>query len=449
MENPLGNFKRTPVGSRFFWSNQTLVVAVSTGVDSMCLLDLLQSLEENRRPQIVVAHVNHHLRKQSQEEEAFLRTYCKAHNLPLEVAQWRVELHPKSGIEEAARHYRYNFFARVMKKYQAQAVATAHHQDDLAETILMKLVRGGRIEQLVGLTWQRPFSVGSLIRPLLATPKEALLSYAKIHHLTWFEDETNTDQALFRNRVRHRYLPELRAENPQLVKALASNAEQLADLLTLANQQLAVLDQGVKTKRGFSLLGFRKLAKEQQRSYLRYFLDQTGIVSVKEELLYQLIASLTDEGRPPQVYSLPNQWRLVKDYQEVFVKKAGQMAVEGESEDKFVVELGQWYRLKSGDQFALMPGQGSSPDITMWLTPDQFPLSCRLVAQGDRLTLKGGKHQKVRRLLINQKVPRLARQTQRVVVDRDGQVVWVIGRRAAWLEHQPGAIPVSLCRRKK
>ena len=155
MKDPKLTMERSPLGSRFFSSSNTLVVAVSTGVDSMVLLDLLQNLPKLRRPRLIVAHVNHHLRTQSTAEEAFLRTYCRQRSLPLEVAQWAVAEHPAKGIEAAARRFRYAFFATVMDKYQAQAVATAHHQDDLAETVLMKLIRGGRIEQLGALRWQR------------------------------------------------------------------------------------------------------------------------------------------------------------------------------------------------------------------------------------------------------------------------------------------------------
>ena len=103
MKDPKLTMERSPLGSRFFSSSNTLVVAVSTGVDSMVLLDLLQNLPKLRRHRLIVAHVNHHLRTQSTAEEAFLRTYCRQRNLPLEVAQWAVAEHPAKGIEAAAR----------------------------------------------------------------------------------------------------------------------------------------------------------------------------------------------------------------------------------------------------------------------------------------------------------------------------------------------------------
>lgn len=449
MKDPRLTMERSPLGSRFFSSSNTLVVAVSTGVDSMVLLDLLQNLPKLRRPRLIVAHVNHHLRTQSTAEEAFLRTYCRQRNLPLEVAQWAVAEHPAKGIEAAARRFRYSFFATVMDKYQAQAVATAHHQDDLAETVLMKLIRGGRIEQLGALRWQRPFASGALIRPLLALNKQDLRRYAKDHQLTWFEDETNRDLTPFRNRVRHRYLPSLSVENPRLVTALASDAEQINDLLGLANERLGELDATLRTERGFSLAAFRRLSESTQRSYLRYYLTKRGVATIKEEQLHQLVTGLGDQTRPPQSFQLPNRWCLVKGYREAFLKKAGQMAQEGESEGEFVVELGQWYRLRAGGTFSVtrQPGQGLV--TTVWLTNNQFPLTCRPVQAGDRLLLKGGTHQRVRRVLIDQKVPRDLRANQRVIVDALGQVVWLVGVKVAWFDRRPGALPVALCQREQ
>lgn len=105
-------FKRHLKRGRFFTKNDRVVVAVSTGVDSMVLLALLQELPVNIRPQIIVAHVNHRLRKQSEEEERFIREYCNAHQLKLFVYHWSLADHPQTGIEESARKMRYRFSLR-------------------------------------------------------------------------------------------------------------------------------------------------------------------------------------------------------------------------------------------------------------------------------------------------------------------------------------------------
>lgn len=172
-------FERHLQRSRFFSTQDKVVIAVSTGVDSMVLLDLLQGLPPALRPHLIVAHVNHELREQSVEEEAYIKQYCKEHGLQLALYHWPRKDHPTTGIENAARQVRYRFFTDVMKEEGAAVLVTAHHENDLAETMLMKLTRGGQLPQLLGICDQRPFASGKLVRPLLPFSKEQLISYAK------------------------------------------------------------------------------------------------------------------------------------------------------------------------------------------------------------------------------------------------------------------------------
>lgn len=150
----------------------------------MVLLTLLQRLPVAHRPKLIVAHVDHQLRQQSQVERQFITTYCQQHRLPLEVAVWPLAAHPATGIEAAAREFRYAFFERVMKQTHATTLVTAHHANDQAETVLMKLIRGGDLTQLVGIRTEQPFGSGRLVRPLLRIDKATLLAYAQTNHLT-------------------------------------------------------------------------------------------------------------------------------------------------------------------------------------------------------------------------------------------------------------------------
>lgn len=168
-------FKRHLQRRRFFSKQDTVIVAVSTGVDSMVLLTLLQKLPATMRPHLVVAHVNHELRDQSAVEEQFIRDYCDHHHLQLAVTHWSRSVHPASGVEAAGRAYRYRFFADLMKQRGARVLVTAHHQNDLAETMLMKMVRGGQLDELVGIADQRPFASGQLVRPLCPLPSRTWL----------------------------------------------------------------------------------------------------------------------------------------------------------------------------------------------------------------------------------------------------------------------------------
>lgn len=438
-------FRRSPSGSRFFSPHQTVVIAVSGGVDSMVLLDLFQSLPVAQRPQLVVAHVNHQLRPESDHEEATLRMLCRDRELPLVVARWPLAAHPAHGVEAAARRFRYSFFARVMKERGAGALATAHHADDLAETFLMKLVRGGQLSELTSPRAARPFGPGTLIRPLLEVTKAALYDYAQKRQLTWFEDATNQDLSLTRNRYRHDYLPTLTRENPRLVTALGDYHQQLVDLLATVAPTLAAQTARLVDKNGeLDLTAFSRLTPAEQRTLLRHWLITSGVTPLRERQLVFAWHLLGAAGPTQGTLSLAMGWQLVRTYDRARLKKGPENEPGPALENSNVVKLGRWYYRACGPAYGLWPVTSAPPGRGwLWLTPDQLPLHRRVWQPGDRLALKGGGHQRVSRILIDQKVPRGGRAVQEVVVDNQGQVIWLVGRKTAWLPKRPAAVPVN------
>lgn len=439
-------FRRCPSGSRFFSPRARVVLAVSGGVDSVVLLDLFLTLPATVRPQLIVAHVNHQLRAASDHEEATLRAWCQDRGLPLVVARWPRADHPARGIEAAARAFRYRFFARVMRDRGATALATAHHADDLAETFMMKLVRGGQLSQLVALRDARLFGSGTLIRPLLRVPKADLVAYAHERGLPWFEDASNQDLAMTRNRYRHEYLPALERENPRLVEEIGDYHQQLGDLLALAAPALASLDVRLLDQAGgLRLTGYDQLAPAIQRAYLRHWLAGRGVTAVKADQLAQAHHLLSLAGPAQGMVTLAAGWCLVRTYDRASVKKKPKIEPHRALENSDVVKLDRWYQRPGVESFGLWratPPLSAGPLV--WLTRDQWPLRRRPWRPGDRLPLKGGGHQRVSRILIDQKVARAVRKHQEVVVDRQGRVVWLVGRKVAWFPKRPAAVPVRL-----
>lgn len=430
-------FKRHLERGRFFNKNDRVIVAVSTGVDSMVLLALLQELPVNIRPQIIVAHVNHRLRKQSEEEERFIRDYCNEHQLKLLVHHWSLAAHPQTGIEEAARKMRYRFFAQVMKEEQATILLTAHHQNDLAETMLMKLTRGGQLHQLIGIEEKRPFASGVLERPLLIFPKHRLREYAINNHLKWYEDLTNHELNVSRNRFRHQVIPLLEKENANFLASLNSYHEQLELAVELENQfaqeQLAKLSN----KNGhldIKKLGQLSLAKEQL--VLVKWLEETGALGLKRGFIEQLLADINNRHLPQFERQVAPDLALFKNYSELFIKNVNQSPQKTQTSINSVVKLGRWYSIENDYQIAVAKdrtffNQGEYCQ-EMWLAPEQLPLTIRRWRERDRLPLKNGGHQKVGRVLIDQKVPLSRRNQQLVIVDAQNNVVWVVGRKWGW-----------------
>ena len=432
-------FERHLVRSRFFATQDKVVVAVSTGIDSMVLLDLLQHLPSKYRPQIIVAHMNHELRKQSQLEEQFIRQYCKQNNLRLAVAHWPQNLHPQTGVENAARQARYQFFQKVMKDNQARILLTAHHQNDLAETMLMKLARGGQLSQLVGIRDRRQFASGTLIRPLLPYSKQQLKKYALQHHLKWYEDKTNKDLSIQRNRFRHVIIPTLEKENPQLLSHLKSYHQQLTDLLAWRDQEVAEQLATCVDQQGRMILA--RLLKNKgfiQKEILRQWFNQQGIYGIKNQQLDELLQALENKRKPQQIIELPHRYILEKDYVTCVLKKLDNPLENLQKPQDHVIKLEQWYQVDAINLMALSAERSFFKDeeqvVLQWLAPDQFPLRLRQWRKKDCIRLKNGHHQLVKRVLIDQKVPQKQRDQQMVLVDAHDEVVWIVNRKWSWFE---------------
>lgn len=219
------------------------LVALSGGLDSVCLCYLLHTAGYP----VAAAHFNHRLRgEESDADERFVRAFCEELGIPLtvgsgDVAACAAQKH--IGTEEAARLLRYEFLERTAKESGASCVATAHHANDNAETVLFHLARGTGSAGLAGITPRR----GLLVRPLLGVTREELFAYARENGLSYCEDKTNEDQTYTRNFIRAQLLPRMEEVNPAAIKHIGEAAERLREdeeLLTqLAEARLTSLGE--------------------------------------------------------------------------------------------------------------------------------------------------------------------------------------------------------------
>ena len=187
------------------------MVAVSGGVDSVVLLDLLRMYPGVK---LVVAHFDHGIRPDSGRDREFVQHLAARHNLPF--VYDRAEL-GKDASEAQARTARYKFLNKVREASAADAIITAHHQDDVLETALINLLRGTGRKGLSSLK-----STDDMVRPLLHATKAEVRDYARRHHLTWREDSTNEDTKYLRNHIRHNIVPQFSAsDRAKLVEVTA------------------------------------------------------------------------------------------------------------------------------------------------------------------------------------------------------------------------------------
>jgi len=196
-----------------------LVVAYSTGLDSTALLHLLHFLRPRLNLTLVAAHAHHGLRPESDQELRHAREACARLELACETTLLDVPaLRAASGrgLEECARQARYAFLESVRRDHRADWIVTAHHGGDLAEDIVMRLVRGTGWPGLGGMTGADP--ARRILRPLLDWDKDELRTFLEITGTGWLEDPSNTSPDSTRNRVRHDILPLLRRENPSFAR---------------------------------------------------------------------------------------------------------------------------------------------------------------------------------------------------------------------------------------
>jgi tRNA(Ile)-lysidine synthase len=227
-----------------------IVIGVSGGPDSVCLLHILYSLKKEFGLKLIVAHVNYKSRgKDSDRDEDYVRKLAKKLGLKLYVARRKMKSKRQKtkNIEEKFREIRYDFFNRVLKKERADKIAVAHTKDDQVETIIMFFLRGAGLRGLSGMDIARD----KIIRPLLFASRTEILEYLKKHKLKYQKDITNADITFTRNKIRHKLIPYLELEfNPNLKNTLAAAACAIKDDHDLLSQISENTARNLIKKRG-------------------------------------------------------------------------------------------------------------------------------------------------------------------------------------------------------
>jgi tRNA(Ile)-lysidine synthetase-like protein len=258
------------------------IIAVSGGVDSVVLLDVLATSFKTPDYTFVVAHFDHGIRRESHEDAVFVEGLAKKYDLTYELGSVKLG---KNASEQSARTRRYDFLRGIMKYHNAAAILTAHHEDDLIETMLMHLQRG------TGRHGLSPMArTADIIRPLLGVAKDTILQYAHSHALLWREDSTNKELTYKRNRIRKMLKQKLDAEDRAKLLSIymtmfTSNNkldEVVSDLLrTVTNNENEIL------RSRFVVLPY-KIAKE----CVKLWLQKNGISQINESLVSKCVVAV-------------------------------------------------------------------------------------------------------------------------------------------------------------
>ena len=398
-----------------------LVVGVSFGPDSMFLLDILRKHYSNK---IICAHVHHNHRKESDKEAADLKKYCKDNNIIFEYM--KIDSYTNNKFtEEEARSKRYEFFDELMNKYNSKYLFTAHHGDDLTETILMRLVRGSSISGYAGIPLISKRNSYELVRPLLYLNKEYIVSYCDENSIPYAIDITNLTDEQTRNRYRNNVLSFLKKENENVHLKFLNFSNKLKEYDDYINNIVfGVYNKVIKD----NVIDVILLNKEDNliiKKVIEFYLKNIYQDDIKRitDVQVGVILSMVKSDKSNIVNSMPMKKNIVKSYNKIYFDNDIDY-----NDYCFILE--DYLELPND---YVIEKVSSKPNNSNYITllnsaEVKLPLYVRNRLDGDKikiLNMKGSK--KIKDIFIDEKIDIKKRNNYPVLVDSNGKILWVPG----------------------
>lgn len=412
--------------------SEYVVCAISGGPDSMFLLKTLLSLKDELNFKIVVAHVHHNLRKESDDEALNLEKFCKDNNLIFEIK--KIEKYPNNKFsEEAARKIRYEFFDETVEKYNSDILFTAHHGEDLIETILMRLVRGSNLKGYAGferISYDRGYKIA---RPLIYLTKVDIVKYLEDNNIWYAIDLSNSNEKYTRNRYRKNILPALNKENKNVhYKFLEYN-----ERLLLADKYLKkvtdVIYNDVVTDNYINVLKFNKLDEIIKIYILEKYLKncyKSNITSINNGHIDSCILYMKNKNNV--VFDLPLNKKGIIEYNKFRILNK----IENQ---EYEYEFDNFIMLFNGKKIKIDNSTNDSSNYVIHLNSKEIklPFHVRNKKNGDIIKIKnmvGTK--KVSDIFTNSKVPKEERAMYPIVTDDTGEIIWIPGIKKSHLDRK-------------
>ncbi len=419
---------------KLFSKNASLLVAVSGGPDSVCLLNLIFLLSGPWSLRLAVAHFEHGLRgEESLRDAGFVQEICACNRIPffLERADIRALARKKDmGLQEAARQARYSFLKRTAREQGLGLIATGHTRDDQAEEIVFRLARGAGPGGLAGIRIRREDGV---IRPLLFCRKEKILEYLARYDISFVHDSSNQSLKYTRNRVRKVVLPVMEKEiNPAAVDSIYKvgriMAEENQAMETLAHQAYEQVSKGEGRSGGVFLdrIALSAFPRAVRRRVYRKAMAEAGLLPARIGFDHlEKMDELSCSSRPVALYSLPEGYFVLRNYGLVAVvseippgfRKSGRVdegfSLTVEEPGRFPLPAGAGEVVieeVSCNAFGLETGGFFPRPVFVSLRETAFPFRLTFRRKGDRFMPLGQKHRvRLKKFLINRHVPRFMR----------------------------------------
>ena len=404
-------------------ANDKLVVACSGGPDSMALLYLLCNLNKDKEFDIICAHINHNKREESEAEALLVEKFCKENQVVFEYTKF--EDYEKGNFESVARKKRYEFFEKVMKKHKSHKLLTAHHGDDLAETILMRIARGSTLKGYTGFSKYSNNEWYDLYRPLIYVTKSEILDYVVENSIPYVIDKSNNEDNYTRNRFRHYILPELKKEEPKIDLKFLNFSEKLDEAATYISEIVNEAIKKIYTDETLDLIKFGYEKDYIQKMIIKELLSRIyddDVIYLKEKHVEMIIKGIKSH-RPNLEIVLPKNIRVLKRYNKLIFTKTEYIKNDYHYLFENKIEI-------NGQVIEEIEESTSDGNNICRLNIEdiRLPLIVRNRLTGDKMTIKGmNGTKKLKEIFIENHISQEERDMWPILVDSRDEILWVPG----------------------
>ena len=299
--------------------NDYVVIGLSGGPDSMALLDILLEYRKEVKFNIVCAHVHHNIRKESDDEALFVENYCLENDVIFEM----IKLDYNGNFTESLGHkLRYDFFNKIINKYNSKYLFTAHHGDDLVETILMRIVRGSSLNGYSGFESISKRASYTILRPLVSVSKEEILKYLEDENIPYVIDNSNNDTCYTRNRYRKYILPKLKEEEENVHLKFLKFSNMLNELNEFISHYVDNIYQDIVQNNNIDIVKLKRCEHIIQLEIINRWLYnhyQDNILLVNDKHVDNII-NMINNVKPNLTINIPN-YQVIKSYDKLYIKQ--------------------------------------------------------------------------------------------------------------------------------
>ena len=400
-------------------NDKYVIVGVSSGPDSMALLHMLN---KNLNCKIVCAHINHNVRAQSDEEENYLKKYCQELNIIFEST--KINSYKENNFENEARKKRYEFYEKLLNKYNSHNLFLAHHGDDLIETILMKIIRGSNLEGYAGIKTFSYLNNYKIIRPLLSLTKDDILKYNKNNNIKYYIDDTNNNTIYTRNRYRSYVLPFLKKEDKNVHLKFLKYSNILQEYYEYINYEIETKISNIYTSNYININEINKEHPFMKKNIIFYILsniynNQANIIKDKHLLD---ILKMTTDNKPNYYINLPKGFIAKKEYNYIYIEKKQQ-----KNNQSYKIILQNINKINDTIIKLVDKIDTDGNDICRLNSNEiKLPLYLRNKKEGDFIEVKGlnGK-KKIKDIFIDSKISKEKRENYPLLVDSNDTILWI------------------------